>query len=263
MKNWKSFLAGTLAVVPMVLALAVTMTGTAFAAAGKLEAGTAGVVILDKVKVEPGAAYQAEDGSIPAVVTYRDASGKTHNYLPVEMLTDFLNIPSSWSEKRNSVVLGVTMEGAELESRIYRPGERPQNPASPTLGKTVGPFTEVAPGTVDTKAAPTGIDEDGTRVQTVTGFTTGGTYIPENGKHIVLTVTNNGQTAVSCLVGRDRVLGSFEKFPTADIAPGKTLTRAFAIAEGTTEEQAGFTCILRGANPADAADVSVSLKQYQ
>lgn len=116
---------------------------------------------------------------------------------------------------------------------------------------------------MDTQGGPTGIDEDKTRVQTVTGFTTGGCYIPENGKHIVLTVTNNGQTAISCLAGRDRMLGSFERFPTVDIGPGKTLTRAFAIAEGTAEEQAGFTCMVRGADPRDAADVTVSLMQYK
>ena len=258
MKKRGVFLTGLLAMV-----LAAALVGSAAAAAGKLEPGTAGVVILDKVKVEPGAEYTANGAKIPAVVTYQDAAGKTHNYLPVELLTEFLRIPSSWSEKRNSVVLGVTMENAQLESHIYPGGVKPANPTKAEMGKKVGPFTEVAPSTVDTSAQPTGIDEDKTRVQTVTGFTTGSVYVPENGKHIVLTVTNNGQTAVSCLVGRDKVMGSFERFPTVDIAPGTTMTRAFSIAEGTTEEQAGFTCILRGADPRDAADVTVSLKQYQ
>lgn len=259
MKKLSSLFSGFL-----VLVLAVSLVGSAAAAAaGKLEIGAAGVVILDKVKVEPGAEYAADGTKIPAVVTYQDPSGKTHSYIPVEMLTDFLNIPTSWSEKRNSVVLGVTMENAELVPNIYPGGKKSTNPTKATLGQKVGPFTEIAPSSVDTSGGPTGIDEDKTRVQTVTGFTTGGCYIPENGKHIVLTVTNNGQTAISCLVGRDRVLGSFEKFPTVDIEPGKTLTRAFAIADGTTEEQAGFTCILRGADPRDAADVTVSLMQYK
>lgn len=258
MKNFKSFICGALAMV-MLMAL----TGSALAAAGKLEIGTAGVVILDKVKVEPGAEYTANGVKIPAVVTYQDASGKAHSYLPVEMLADFLSIPTSWSEKRNSVVLGVTMENAQLESHIYPGGKMPANPTKPTLGQKVGPFTEVAPSSVDTTGGSTGIDEDKTRVQTVTGFTTGGVYIPENGKHIVLTVTNNGQTAISCLVGRDKVLGSFERFPTLDIEPGKTLTRAFEIADGTTEEQAGFTCVVQGADARDAADVTVSLMQYK
>ena len=258
MKKWMSFLSSMLA-----MTVIVCLASSAAAVGEKFQTSEAGVVILDNVKVEPGAEYTANGAKIPAVVTYQDPSGKTHNYLPVEMLTDFLNIPTSWSEKRNSVVLGVTMENVELETHVYPGGKMPANPAKPTLGQKVGPFTEVAPSSVDTSGGPTGIDEDKTRVQTVTGFTTGGAYIPENGKHIVLTVTNNGQTAISCLVGRDCVLGSFEKFPTVDIEPGKTLTRAFAIADGTTEEQAGFTCILRGADPRDAADVTVSLMQYK
>ena len=113
MKSFKSFISGALA-----MALALSLVGSAVAAAGKLEIGTAGVVILDKVKVEPGAEYAANGTKIPAVVTYQDPSGKTHSYIPVEMLTDFLNIPTSWSEKRNSVVLGVTMENAELVPNI-------------------------------------------------------------------------------------------------------------------------------------------------
>ena len=245
------------------MVLVLSLAGGASAAAGKLEAGTAGVVILGREKVAPGEAYTADGADIPAVVTWQDAAGNTHSYLPVELLAEYLNIPVFWSEKRNSVVLGVTMENAELEGHVYPGGEKPANPSEPELGQTVGPFTEIDPGTVNTHEGPTGIDEDRTRVQTATGFTTGGAYIPENGTHIVLTVTNNGQTAVSCLVGRDRVLGRFERFRTVDIVPGEPLTRAFAIAGGTTEEQAGFTCIIQGAKASDTADVTVSLMQYK
>lgn len=149
MKNFKSFISGALA-----MALAVSLVGTAAAAAGKLEIGTAGVVILDKVKVEPGKEYTASGANIPAVVTYQDPSGKPHNYLPVEMLTDFLNIPSTWSEKRNSVVLGSTMENAELEAHIYPGGKKPANPEKPALGQKVGPFTEIAPARWIRREAP-------------------------------------------------------------------------------------------------------------
>ena len=259
MKKLKPFFSGALA-----MALAVSLIGSAAAAAGKLQIGSAGVVVLDQVKVEPGAQYTADGSSIPAVVAYEDLTGKTHNYLPVQMLAEYFNIPVTWSEKRGSVVLGSTMENAQLEARIYREGEeRPKNPATPALGKTLGPFTEVDPRTVDTSARPTGIDDDKTRVQTVTGYTTGGYFISENGKYIVLTVTNNGQTPVTCLAGRTPMFGSFEHFPSVDIEPGRTLTRAFAVADGTTEEASGFTAILRGANPTDPADVTVSLMQYR
>ena len=80
------------------------------------------------------------------------------------------------------------------------------NPAKPTLGKMVGPFTEIALSSVDTSGGPTGIDDDKTRAQTVTGFTTESCYIPEIGKHVILTVKNNGQTAVSCLVRQNHML---------------------------------------------------------
>ena len=83
MKKLSSLFSGFL-----VLVLAVSLVGSAAAAAaGKLEIGAAGVVILDKVKVEPGAEYAADGTKIPAVVTYQDPSGKTHSYIPVEMLT--------------------------------------------------------------------------------------------------------------------------------------------------------------------------------
>ena len=115
------------------------------------------------------------------------------------MLTDFLNIPTSWSEKRNSVVLGVTMENVEIRRILraglhlylvkdddpggsdfqlsgrrdsgphkgqgYPGGKMPANPAKPTLGQKVGPFTEVAPSSVDTSGPrrPWGQHREGCR----------------------------------------------------------------------------------------------------
>ena len=263
MKNLKSFVSGMLAMV-----LAVSLVGTAAAAAGKLQIGTAGVIILDKVKVEPGKPYTADGADIPAVVTYQDPSGKIHNYLPVELLTSLLRIPSSWSETRNSVVLGVAMERFTPENtpatgHVYPGGKKPGNPTEPVLGQTLGRFTEIDPETVDTTEGPTGIAEDQTRIQTVTGFSSEGVFIPENGKYVVFTVTNNGQKTVTCQVGLDIVLGRFERFPSVDIEPGKTLTRAFEIADGTPEEQAGLVCAVRGFLPSYGADVTVSLMQYK
>ena len=50
MKKLRPFFSGALA-----MALAVSLIGSAAAAAGKLQIGSAGVVVLDQVKVEPGA----------------------------------------------------------------------------------------------------------------------------------------------------------------------------------------------------------------
>ena len=117
MKNLKSFFSGMLA-----MAMVMALTGTAFAAAGKLQAGTSGIVVMDQVKVKPGEEYTVDGKKIPAVVTYSDTSGKIHNYVPVNMVSDYLDIPTGWSEKRNSVVLGPTNEGAEYHYQ-RRPGQ--------------------------------------------------------------------------------------------------------------------------------------------
>ena len=49
MKKWKTFVSGMFA-----MAMVLALTGTAFAAAGKLQVSTAGIVVLDQVRIEPG-----------------------------------------------------------------------------------------------------------------------------------------------------------------------------------------------------------------
>ena len=65
MKTWKQFMAGMFSVL-----LIAAMAGTALAAGGRLQAGSAGVVVLDKMKVEPGGTYtvgrQRQDLPLPA-----------------------------------------------------------------------------------------------------------------------------------------------------------------------------------------------------
>ena len=45
--------------------------------------------------------------------------------VPVNMVSDYLDIPTGWSEKRNSVVLGPTNEGAEYHITT---SDDPDNP---------------------------------------------------------------------------------------------------------------------------------------
>lgn len=259
MKNFKSFISGVLA-----MALAVSLVGSASAAAGKVQFNLAGVYLHDNVKVSPGEDYTADGKKIPAVITYEDAAGGRNNYLPVQMISDLAGIPISWSEKRNSVVLGSTMENAAISTGSSLEGTLHQNPKQPALGTTVGPFTEISPNKVNTKASPVGIADDKTRVQTVTGFGTGGTFLPGDGKYIVLTVVNNGKGEVACIAGRTPVMGQFQDFPAVSIDPGKTLTRAFEIADGTPSEKAGFSVSIYSKDDAcDEADVTVSLMQYK
>jgi len=261
MKTWKRLASGLLSLV-----LLVSVTGTVFAAAGKLQTGTAGIVVLDEVKVDPGAEYTADGAKIPAVVAYVDAAGKTHNYLPVEMLPDLLNVDVSWSEARNSVVLGPTIEGiAGFDPSTYNPEEDPmlkENPTSPVKDAVKGPFTEIDPKTVKTSEKPVMIVEDKTKVQSVTGFSSGGYFDPELGKYIVLKVTNNGTAPVTCLAGREMTLGGSERFTSVDIEPGKTLTRAFSIADGTDDIHGTFVCGVRSTDSSEA-NITVSLMQYK
>ena len=257
MKQWKSFVSGMLA-----LAMLLALTGTAFAAAGKLQASAAGVVVLDEVRVEPGTEYAANGSKIPAVVTYQDSTGKSYNYLPVQMLPDLLNVTASWSESRNSVVLGPTIEGV-----VYS-ADDPSNPlthkipTAPVTGRTAGPFTEIDSKKVDTSNKPVGIVHDETKVQTVTSFNAGSYFDPERGKYIVLTVKNNGVAPVTCYAGRSMPLGGNDRLGSVNIEPGKTLMRAFSIADGVDSIHGTFVC---GVRPADRgeANFTISLKQYK
>lgn len=263
MKTWKQFMAGMFSVL-----LIAAMAGTALAAGGKLQAGSAGVVVLDKVKVEPGGTYTVGKETIPGVVDYQAANGKTYHYLPVEMFTDYLNVWNRWSEKRNSVVLGATMEGLELEFIDTTPEKKlNERPKTAELGLHVGPFTEVSPSLVDTTKKPTQVIDDKTRAQSITGYGNSGTFLPENGKYILLTITNNGTTQVRCQAGLPITMGVWDRFPSVALDPGKTITRAFQIAEGTTAEAAEFVYsaspMLSYLDAPDGADVTVSLMQYR
>ena len=51
----------------LAMAMVMALTGTAFAAAGKLQAGTSGIVVMDQVKVKPGEEYTVDGKKIPAV----------------------------------------------------------------------------------------------------------------------------------------------------------------------------------------------------
>ena len=219
MKRLTSFFA-------LAMALAFALTGTALAAAGKLRIGTGGIIVMDQVRLEPGEEYTADGENIPAYVTYEGPSGKVHNYVPVEMVADYLDIPSGWSGKRNSVVLGPTSEGLQYQ---FLTGADKRYVKTPVLGAKAGPFTEIDPKTVDTSAGPAWVFEDETAAQTVTGFGTGRRMSATGGRHLLLTITNNGDTPAISWAGRAFMINGYEGLSKVRIEPGQTLTRAFEI----------------------------------
>lgn len=265
MKAWKQFMAGMLTV-----ALIAAMAGTALAAGGKLQASTAGVVVQGQAKVEPGKSYTVGKENIPAVVDYEAPNGKIYHYLPVQMYTDYVDIPYIWSEKRNSIALGHTMEGVELVAEVkpHDPeGELKKQPKAVTLGAAVGVFTEVSPSLVDTTKKPTQVIEDKTRAQSYTGYGSSGTFLPENGRYILLSITNNGKNQARCQVGLPYSFGVWERFPSVALEPGKTLTRAFQIAGGATAEDAklifSVSPTLSYLDAPDGVDVTITCMQYR
>ena len=259
MKNLKSFLSGILAAV-MIL----TLTGTAFAAAGKLQVGTGGVVVMDQVKVKPGEEYTVDGKKIPAVVTYTDAAGKNHNYVPVEIIPDYLDIPSSWSEKQNSVVLGPSLEDAQYEIVTDEDEEVAREYVkTPVLGRRVGPLTEIDPKTVDTSGRPLLIIDDETRVESDTGFSTGVRANAMHGKHLILTITNNGNNTVVNRAGRAFTLYGVEGLSKVKIEPGQTLTRAFEIDDEVDRIRNNFFSSIMCYQGTQKFDVTVSLMQYK
>lgn len=251
MKKYKSFFAGMLVMIS-VLAL----SGTALAASGQLQISSAGLVIMDVVKVKPGDSYPVDGQQLPTAVTYTGTGGKLYYYLPAQMMSDYFNIRLGWSEEQNSIVLGASSSDAA--------GPKGPNPTKPTIGARVGPYKEVAAKTVDTKQKPSLISDDKTHVQTVTGIHGGSSFLAANGKYAVLRVTNNGKERITCLVGQPALLGDPVYFPAVDIEPGHTLTRAFEQDGGAPKENDDLLFDIRGASgTSGAVDVTFSLMQFK
>nr|WP_325181681.1 hypothetical protein [uncultured Oscillibacter sp.] len=255
MKTWKHLVSGLLA-----LTLLASLAGSALAAAGKLQIGTGGVVVMDKVMLTPGQEYKAENENIPGYIVYEGPSGKTYNYVPVEMVADYLDIPSGWSEKRNSVVLGPTSEG--LRYQVLTDEDKSIVDA-PVLGMKVGPFTEIDPKTVDTSEGPAWTFEDETVAETWTGFSTGRRMSTIGGRHLLLTVTNNGDTPVICTASRACMINGYEGgLSNVRIQPGQTLTRAFEIDEDVDRIHNEFVASV-SPETVQRINVTVSFKRYK
>lgn len=259
MKNFKSFISGML-----VMAMAICLAGSASAASDQIQVSKAGIVLSNKIRVQPGARYVSTDGrEAPAVLTYTDSSGRTTDYVPLTLLDDLVDIESSWSEKRNCIVLGQNLDGVQASFEVYPGGKMTsKNPSSPVLGEKVGPFTTVAPSAVDQTQPYVGCDADKERIQG-RGYEASTVFLAETGKYVVLEVTNNGDNSITCYAGRERTLGIQQRFSEVDIAPGKTLTWAFQADENAETMKSVLYAGIRGTDVLEGVDATFSMKQYQ
>ena len=258
MKKFASFAAGM-----AVMLLVVSSVGSVSAASSRVEYNKAGISLFGEDKVLAGEPYKAPNGQeVPSVITYVDVTGATTNYLSIRQISELLGIDVRWDGQKNRVNLGADPADYVVVGGKEDDGSIPANAAKPVLGTVHGPFTEIDPARAAGKSL-TGVLQDNTKVQTTCGYSLEGTFYPEDGQYIVLTVTNNGSAAQTVTAGRALTLGGFEKFTSVDIGAGETLTRAFLIADGAEELESTLAFGVYAKGVSGLSDITVSLKQYK
>ena len=258
MKKFASFAAGM-----AVMLLVVSSVGSVSAASSRVEYNKAGISLFGEDKVLAGEPYKAPNGQeVPSVITYVDVTGGTTNYLSIRQISELLGIDVRWDGQKNRVNLGADPADYVVVGGKEDDGSIPANAAKPVLGTVHGPFTEIDPARAAGKSL-TGVLQDNTRVQTTCGYSLEGTFYPEDGQYIVLTVTNNGSAVQTVTAGRALTLGGFEKFTSVDIGAGETLTRAFTIADGAEELESTLAFGVYAKGVSGLSDITVSLKQYK
>ena len=244
-------------------ALLTVSTVSAAAVSGRVEYNKAGISLFGENKVLTGETYQAPNGQeVPSVITYVDVTGGKTNYLSIRQISELLGVNVQWDGKNNRVNLGSNPADYVVVGGKEGDGSIPTNATKPVLGTVHGPFTEIDPDKAVDKSL-TGVLQDNTKVQTTCGYSLEGTFYPEDGQYIVLTVTNNGSATQTVTAGRALTLGGFEKFSPVDIGAGETLTRAFYLVDGAEELESTLAFGVYAKGVSGLSDITVSLKQYQ
>lgn len=280
-KRLPAFAAGMMAMA-MLAALAEPVS----AAGEKIACNQVGIRVMREEQVKAGEAWTASNGQkVPSTITYTDAAGGKTNYIAVPRLSELLDADISWDEDTGSVDIGVSPVPGEVTVAggvSSNDSQEPARPNQPEYGKVIGNLEEIDPKTVpDVVAANPNVYPGGvmyacnTRMQDPYGNFPEITIHPRTGKgeYLVYTVTNHGQTAKEVTVKRpvSVTLGRWERFPTLNVEPGKTLVRVFRVLkdEDTHPMQRTFTFGVRGMDfsirPQERpmADVAVSLVQYR
>ena len=258
MKKYGSFVAGMVAML-----MVVSSVGSVSAASSRVEYNKAGISLFGEDKVLTGESFKAPNGQeVPSVITYVDVTGGTTNYLSIRQISELLGIEVRWDGQKNRVNLGTDPADYVVLGGKEDDGSIPANATKPVLGTVHGPFTEIDPAKAAGKSL-TGVLQDNTKVQTTCGYSLEGTFYPEDGQYIVLTVTNNGSATQTVMAGRALTLGGFEKFTSVDIGAGETLTRAFSIADGAEELESTLAFGVYAKGVSGFSDITVSLKQYK
>ena len=249
------------------MALLVSVVQSAAATSEQVRFNTAGIALFGEEKVVAGETYTAPNGQkVPSVITYIDETGGTTNYLSARQISELFDAKISWNAQENRVEIAPppSLTGDDIEGQKESDGplQSTLNPTAPVLGTKAGPFTEVDPNTVD-MTMPTGTLLDEAKIQSGTGYSTEGLFYPTDGNHVVFKVTNNGTETQAVFVGRPYTVGwGFDKFTTVNLAPGKTLIRAFYISDDAEELQSTLSFSVYSIESAGNTDITVSLQQF-
>ena len=278
MKNFKSFVSGGLA-----MARAVSLVGTAAAAAGQVSFNQAGVRLFGEPKVAAGEFDKASNGQeVPSTITYKDAAGGKTHYLSVSRISKLLDAEIVWNAEENAVDIaprsGDGWVNLELsgEIKMVRPPESDlvkvtegpaETPQKAEYGVTHGAFQEVDPAAVNTTGEPSSIFLQDTRVTSAgIGFPAAAyDFHPAAGKYIVFQVKNNGSAAQTVKVDRVTTIADnrTEPFTRVTLAPGETVTRAFSISSDSSRLERTLKFGVSPLNLGTGTDVTVSLMQYR
>lgn len=219
------------------------------AAGEKIACNQVGIRVMREEQVKAGEAWMASNGQkVPSTITYTDAAGGKTNYIAVPRLSELLDADISWDEETGSVDIGVSPVPGDVTVTggvSSNDGQEPARPSQPEYGKVIGNLEEIDPKTVpDAVAANPNVYPGGvmyacnTRMQDLCGNFPEITVHPPAGKgeYLVYTVTNHGQTAKEVTVKRpvSVTLGRWERFPTLNVKPGKTLVRVFRVLKTRT-----------------------------
>ena len=239
-----------LAVSLSVLLLSLTTQATA----EQIAVSKAGLVRFGETVVEPGGTYTAPDGhEVPAVISYTDESGNLTNYISLRQAAELFGANIFWDG--TNVVLG---KGGGKVTISSVPPEK-EWPEAAVLGVSAGPFTEVDPAQVDTTSrAVKHIDK--MEVRSSLGLSNQ-IIDCSPGATVMISITNHGEKDQYFTIYRKPAVshGEIASFTEVRIRPGKTMVRAFTLAEDADVLTRELTWSIDGGR---MTDITVDVTEY-
>lgn len=236
MKKHVSFLAGVLCAL-----MVVSLGTTALAAEGLLSYNKVGVTLFGETEVKAGETYTAANGqNVPSSITYTDAAGGLTNYLSIRQIAELLDADIDWNSATGSVEIAPPSQGGGVSVEvdgdvIHQSGSgsssKPDSVAAPfQLVETKIPGTSTKVHTLLSEAT----------FQSSSDFDQVFQYRDGWGQYINITVANNN-TKGNAIVNlyRYKTIGTHDRFPSIEVAPGETVTTTVLVDESAVTDLTG------------------------